>query len=109
VSILTGKPIPGDIAVTGEVDLHGNILPVGALPAKLISAQAANIHTVLVPAGNHHDDSMSVPVTNVMEVLWHLGLIDEGGDDEPRPSRPADLVTARVACVNTHGVHEATK
>jgi ATP-dependent Lon protease len=96
VSILTGKPIPGDIAVAGEVDLHGNILPVGALPAKLISAQAANIHTVLVPAGNHHDDSMSVPVTNVMEVLWHLGLINEGGDDEPRASRPA---SHRPRCV----------
>ena len=88
VSVLTGKPIPGDIAVTGEVDLHGNILPVGALPAKLISAQAANIHTVLVPAGNHHDDPLSVPVTNVMEVFRHLGLIDQGSGDEPRASRP---------------------
>ena len=78
VSILTGKPVPGDVAVTGEVDLHGNVLPVGALPAKLISAQAGNIRAVLVPAGNNHDNSISVPVTNVREVLRHLGLIDQG-------------------------------
>jgi hypothetical protein len=88
VSILTGKPVPGDVAVTGEVDLHGNVLPVGALPAKLISAQAGNIRAVLVPAGNNHDDSISVPVTNVREVLRHLGLIDQGATTSHAPAGP---------------------
>ena len=76
VSALKGQRLPGDVAVTGEVDAHGALLSVGGLPAKLMGAQAGKLRAVLIPAGNDTEDPLAVPVANAMEMFRYLGLID---------------------------------
>ncbi|MBI5325098.1 MAG: endopeptidase La [Ignavibacteriae bacterium] len=55
ISAATNKPIRGDIAMTGEITLRGNILPIGGLNEKLLAAKRIGINTVLVPKDNERD------------------------------------------------------
>ncbi|MDP4233526.1 MAG: endopeptidase La [Bacteroidota bacterium] len=52
ISAVTGKPVRGDIAMTGEITLRGNVLAIGGLQEKLLSAKRAGIKAVLIPAEN---------------------------------------------------------
>ena len=52
ISLLTGKPIPASIAMTGEATLIGRVLPIGGLKDKLLAAQRAGIKKVLIPQEN---------------------------------------------------------
>ncbi len=79
VSVLTGIPVRRDIAMTGEVSLRGNAMPIGGLKEKLLAALRGGITTVLIPQENEKDladipdnvkDGLTiVPVTHVSEVL----------------------------------------
>src|SRR5690606_30079985 len=55
VSSLTGIPVHRDTAMTGEVDLLGQVLPIGGLKEKLLAALRAGITTVLIPQDNVKD------------------------------------------------------
>ncbi len=52
ISAITGKPARGDIAMTGEITLRGNVLPIGGLQEKLLAAQREGIKCVLIPEEN---------------------------------------------------------
>jgi ATP-dependent Lon protease len=54
-SVFTGKPILNDIAITGEMDLDGNVTMIGGLDAKLTGAKRAGVKLALVPKENTHD------------------------------------------------------
>ena len=79
VSVLTRIPIRKDIAMTGEVTLRGNVLPIGGLKEKLLAALRGGIKTVLIPRENEKDlaeipDNVKegldiVPVDHVRDVL----------------------------------------
>ncbi|KEP68021.1 DNA-binding protein [Thioclava dalianensis] len=79
VSVLTGIPVRKDIAMTGEVSLRGNAMPIGGLKEKLLAALRGGIKTVFIPQENEKDlaeipDNVKeglkiVPVTHVTEVL----------------------------------------
>ena len=79
VSVLTQIPVRKDIAMTGEVTLRGNVLPIGGLKEKLLAALRGGIKTVLIPAENEKDlseipDNVKeglkiIPVSHVSEVL----------------------------------------
>jgi len=81
VSVLTGIPVRKDIAMTGEVSLRGNAMPIGGLKEKLLAALRGGITTVLIPQDNAKDlpeipDNVKegltiIPVTHVSEVLEH--------------------------------------
>ncbi|MFP6758800.1 MAG: S16 family serine protease, partial [Alphaproteobacteria bacterium] len=81
VSVLTGIPIDGSVAMTGEVTLRGRVLPIGGLKEKLLAALRGGIKTVLIPKDNEKDladipDNVKkaltiVPVSTVDEVLKH--------------------------------------
>ena len=81
VSLLTHNPVRRDVAMTGEVTLRGNVLPIGGLKEKLLAALRGGIKTVLIPQENAKDlidvpdtvkDQMTiVPVSDVSEVLAH--------------------------------------
>ncbi|MEO0677910.1 MAG: endopeptidase La [Pseudomonadota bacterium] len=85
VSVLTGIPVKKDIAMTGEVSLRGNAMPIGGLKEKLLAALRGGITTVLIPQENEKDlpeipDNVKeglkiVPVSHVSEVLKHA-LVD---------------------------------
>ena len=55
VSLLHGAHVDRSVALTGELTLHGRILPVGGVPQKLLAAQRAGIRTAIVPRGNEGD------------------------------------------------------
>jgi ATP-dependent Lon protease len=55
VSLLTRSPVRHDVAMTGELSLHGAVLPVGGLREKLLAALRAGIRTVIVPARNSEE------------------------------------------------------
>jgi len=55
VSLVRGKPISSDVAMTGEVTLTGQVLPVGGLKEKSLAAQRAGIKRVIIPARNRGD------------------------------------------------------
>ncbi|WP_170557516.1 endopeptidase La [Ruegeria atlantica] len=79
VSVLTGIPVRKDIAMTGEVSLRGNAMPIGGLKEKLLAALRGGIKTVLIPEENEKDlaeipDNVKeglkiIPVKHVSEVL----------------------------------------
>ena len=79
VSVLTQIPVRKDIAMTGEVSLRGNAMPIGGLKEKLLAALRGGIKTVLIPAENEKDlaeipDNVKegldiIPVSHVSEVL----------------------------------------
>ncbi|MFN0113126.1 MAG: endopeptidase La [Paracoccaceae bacterium] len=79
VSVITGIPVRKDIAMTGEVTLRGNALPIGGLKEKLLAALRGGIKTVFIPEENAKDlteipDNVKsgltiIPVTHVREVL----------------------------------------
>lgn len=55
VSLLTGRKIRSDLAMTGEISLRGLVLPVGGIKEKVLAAQRAGITTVMLPARNRRD------------------------------------------------------
>ena len=55
VSLLTGRTIRSDLAMTGEISLRGLVLPVGGIKEKVLAAQRAGITTVMLPARNRRD------------------------------------------------------
>ena len=55
ISCLTGIPVRGDVAMTGEIALHGNVLPIGGLREKSMAAYQEGMKTVLIPKGNVGD------------------------------------------------------
>jgi ATP-dependent Lon protease len=81
LSVLTGIAVKKDIAMTGEVTLRGNVLPIGGLKEKLLAALRGGITTVLIPAENEKDlkeipsnvkeGLVIIPVSHVTEVLKH--------------------------------------
>jgi ATP-dependent Lon protease len=78
-SLLSGRLVRSDVAMTGEVSLTGRVLPIGGLKQKLLAAHRAGITTVLIPARNEPDledvpdsvlDELEIhPVSDVREVL----------------------------------------
>ncbi|MEM8851307.1 MAG: endopeptidase La, partial [Pseudomonadota bacterium] len=81
VSVLSQIPVRKDIAMTGEVSLRGNAMPIGGLKEKLLAALRGGITTVLIPEENEKDlaelpDNVKngleiIPVKHVSEVLEH--------------------------------------
>ena len=78
-SLLSGRPVRSDVAMTGEVSLTGRVLPIGGVKQKLLAAHRAGITTVLIPARNEPDlddvpaevrEALTIhPVSDVREVL----------------------------------------
>lgn len=69
-SLVTGKKVRPDIAMTGEVSLRGNVMPIGGLPEKLMAAQRAGVHIVLIPRENVKDlEDVAEEVKEKLEIV----------------------------------------
>ncbi|SEQ59104.1 endopeptidase La [Microlunatus flavus] len=69
-SMATGRPVRGEVGMTGEVTLNGRVLPIGGLKQKLLAAQRAGLTTVFVPQRNAPDlDEVPSEVTDAVEVV----------------------------------------
>jgi ATP-dependent Lon protease len=70
-SLLSGRPVRSDVAMTGEVSLTGRVLPIGGVKQKLLAAHRAGITTVLLPRRNEPDLD-DVPESVRDELTVHL-------------------------------------
>jgi ATP-dependent Lon protease len=66
-SLFSGRPVRGDIGMTGEVTLRGRVLPVGGIKMKVLAAHRAGLTTVILPKRNERDlDDLPDEVRNIM-------------------------------------------
>jgi ATP-dependent Lon protease len=78
VSALLGAPVRADVAMTGEVTLRGNVLPIGGLKEKVLAAHRAGIHEVILPAENKADlDDIPEEIMKKMrfELVEHMDQV----------------------------------
>ena len=113
VSALTGIPVRGDVAMTGEVTLRGRVLPIGGLREKSMAALRNGIHTVIIPQDNEADleeiDQTVrsalhfIPVSHVDQVLANalehppLAQAEQGTDlTVTQPAAPAQTAVTQA-------------
>lgn len=101
VSVLTGIPVRADVAMTGEITLRGEVLPIGGLKEKLLAAHRGGIKLVLIPEENVKDladipDNVKNSI-EIMPVRWidkvlELALVRKPEplpEEEPKPAPEA--------------------
>ncbi len=106
VSCLSGIPVRGDVAMTGEITLHGNVLPIGGLREKSMAAYREGMKTVLIPKDNEPDlyevdDEVKknltfLPMSNLTQVL-NAALL------KPQNVKKAKAPTSRTRKKTTAG------
>ncbi|MGD8888728.1 MAG: endopeptidase La [Desulfobacterales bacterium] len=70
-SLLTNKPIPKDLAMTGEITLRGQVLPVGGVKEKVLAAHRAGIKTIIMPEWNRKDLE-DIPKNVEKDIRFHF-------------------------------------
>ena len=100
VSALTGIPVRADVAMTGEITLRGEILPIGGLKEKLLAAQRGGIKLVLIPEENTKDLA-EIPdtVKNNLEihpVKWIEQVLAIALERKPEPLPEAEVVAVAL-------------
>jgi ATP-dependent Lon protease len=93
-SLLSGRTVRNDIAMTGEISLRGLVLPIGGVKEKTLAALRAGIETVLLPARNKKDlEEIPEPARNKLKFVW-LDNIDDAlaaGFDPPREAAAGQI------------------
>jgi ATP-dependent Lon protease len=87
VSVLSGIPVRADVAMTGEITLRGEVLPIGGLKEKLLAAHRGGIKTVLIPEDNVKDLA-EIPdnIKNRLEIIpvkWIDKVLDLALERKP--------------------------
>ena len=98
VSELTGRPVRGDLAMTGEITLSGNVLPVGGIKEKVLAARRLGIVEVILPKQNekHVNEDLSEDLRREIDVHY-VSMIDEVLDLALLPAPPAPPRTKEPA------------
>ena len=107
VSCLSGIPVRGDVAMTGEITLHGNVLPIGGLREKSMAAYREGMKTVLIPKDNvpdlyELDDEVKknltfLPMSDLAQVLNAALLKPKSvSARHPHPAKKAKPVEAAI-------------
>ncbi|MEG0268662.1 MAG: ATP-dependent protease LonB [Clostridia bacterium] len=94
-SALTGRPVDGHVAVTGELSVRGLVKPVGGVPGKVEAAERAGLTTVLIPADNRlerfeHTTIQVMPIATLDEALNRMLLPASAMVREKVPSMPGN-------------------
>jgi ATP-dependent Lon protease len=105
VSVFTGIPVRADVAMTGEITLRGEVLPIGGLKEKLLAAQRGGIKTVLIPEQNVKDLA-DIPdnVKNKLEIVpvrWIEKVLEVALERQPEPIVDVPAVAASSSTVAT--------
>ena len=98
VSVLTGIPVRADVAMTGEITLRGEVLPIGGLKEKLLAAHRGGIKLVLIPEENVKDLA-EIPdnVKNAIEIVpvrWIDKVLELALERSPTPLPPEEEAKA---------------
>jgi ATP-dependent Lon protease len=115
VSVFTGIPVRADVAMTGEITLRGEVLPIGGLKEKLLAAQRGGIKTVLIPEQNVKDLA-DIPdnVKNKLEIVpvrWIEKVLEVALERRPQAlvDVPAVAAVAPTATGTTEGQGDVVK
>jgi ATP-dependent Lon protease len=108
VSALTGIPVRGDVAMTGEITLRGEVTAIGGLKEKLLAALRGGIKTVLIPEENAKDlqdipDNVKAGL-EIMPVKWIDKVLEVALERHPTPlpeEEPASAVAAETPAAAT--------
>ncbi len=100
VSVLSGIPVRADVAMTGEITLRGEVLPIGGLKEKLLAAVRGGIKTVMIPEENAKDLA-EIPdnVKNRLEIIpvrWIDQVFERALERRPEPL-PEPVAVAPIA------------
>jgi ATP-dependent Lon protease len=99
LSVMTGKPVNRRVAMTGEITLRGDVLPIGGLKEKVLAAKLAGIHTVTVPRLNRRDltdipqtitDGLTFHFVDHMDEVLKIALIDGSEAAETPAAVPSE-------------------
>ena len=101
VSVFSGIPVRADVAMTGEITLRGEVLPIGGLKEKLLAAHRGGIKTVLIPEQNVKDLA-EIPdnVKNKLEIVpvrWIDKVLEIALERQPTPLSDEEMAEAAVA------------
>jgi ATP-dependent Lon protease len=112
VSALTGIPVRADVAMTGEITLRGEVLPIGGLKEKLLAAQRGGIKLVLIPEENVKD-LVEIPdnVKNKLEihpVKWIEQVLEMALERKPQPLPEPEVSMIVAPQVSSEVVASAT-
>jgi ATP-dependent Lon protease len=110
VSLMTGRTVRSDTAMTGEISLRGLVLPVGGIKEKVVAAVRAGIKRVMLPARNRKDyEDIPNEVRQAIEFIWlenvddavaaGLGSVDDGDSGEARRQMAAHASGSRPAAL----------
>ncbi|HSS77718.1 MAG TPA: endopeptidase La [Thermoanaerobaculia bacterium] len=111
LSVLTAKPVNRRVAMTGEITLRGDVLPIGGLKEKVLAAKLAGVHTVIVPKLNRRDlteipatitEGLTFHFVDHMDEVLKLALIDETPDAAApaTPESPASVASEQPQTAN---------
>jgi ATP-dependent Lon protease len=103
VSVLTGIPVRADVAMTGEITLRGEVLPIGGLKEKLLAAVRGGIRTALIPQENVKDLA-EIPDTiknriEILPVRWIDKVLELALERMPQPAAETPAVEAAPLAV----------
>jgi len=112
VSSLSGIPVRADVAMTGEITLRGEVLPIGGLKEKLLAAHRGGIRTVLIPEENVKDLS-DIPdnVKNHLEIVpvrWIDRVLELALERMPTPLPDEEVAAAKEAGAKVEHVPAGT-
>ncbi|MCB1699838.1 MAG: endopeptidase La [Pseudomonadales bacterium] len=100
VSVLTNIPVRADVAMTGEITLRGEVLPIGGLKEKLLAARRGGIKTVIIPKENERDlkevpDNIKEHL-NIRPVKWIDEVLAIALEAMPKPLSDEDFLAGSV-------------
>ncbi len=96
ISALTGMPVKHDVAMTGEITLRGNVLPIGGLKEKTLAALRIGMKKVIIPYDNKADyDELPEIVKNNMEFVFAKTMNDVLDNALVKPLRPIISIKAK--------------
>jgi len=91
-SLMTGRAVRPDTAMTGEISLRGLVLPVGGVKEKVLAALHAGLKRIMLPARNIRDLDEILPEARSALEFVSLGTVDDALEAALKPAAPADAV-----------------
>lgn len=113
VSVLTNIPVRSDVAMTGEITLRGEVLPIGGLKEKLLAARRGGIKTVIIPKENERDlkevpDNIKEHL-NICPVKWIDEVLALALESMPEPLSDEEFLADALSTGNESEIDEKNR
>jgi ATP-dependent Lon protease len=111
VSAMSKRPVPRELAMTGEITLRGRVLPIGGVKEKVLGAHRAGIKHVVLPADNEADlddlpqevrDELRISLVHSLDEVLELALLEAHDQDLPRPSAAGATAGDEPSAASAH-------